>query len=134
MRVAELVLDYVRALIWPALIAVGVFWLFRSQLGSLLAERRVKSVEAVGVKVELEQVAEVLQENLQESREEVAKAQDPEQRQRAADKLQREAAALGQVKAYQTIRPTLRREASVDRLGPVLADYVRRAIAALQTG
>jgi hypothetical protein len=103
MSVAELVLDYIQALIWPALIAVGVFWLFRSQLGSLLAERRVKSVEAAGVKVELEQVAEALKENVDESREQVAKAQDPEERERAVQKLQRDAAALGRVEATQAL-------------------------------
>jgi hypothetical protein len=101
MSVAELVLDYIRVLIWPALIAVGVFWLFRSQLGTLLAERRVKRVEAAGVKVELEPVAEVLKENLQETREELAKANDPQERERTAEKLEREAAALGRVQAVQ---------------------------------
>jgi hypothetical protein len=35
MSVAETVLDYIQALIWPALIAVGV-WVFRSKLGALL--------------------------------------------------------------------------------------------------
>jgi hypothetical protein len=46
----EMVLDYLQALIWPVLIAVGV-WVFRSQLKDLLAT--VKSVEAAGAKVEL---------------------------------------------------------------------------------
>jgi hypothetical protein len=75
---------YVRALIWPAVVVVGVFWLFRSKLGSLVTQRRVKSVEAAGVKVELEQVAEVLKESVQDTREEVARADDPEERERAA--------------------------------------------------
>jgi hypothetical protein len=101
MSVAELVLDYIQALIWPALIAVGVFWLFRSQLGSLLAERRVKRVEAAGVKIELEQVAEVLQASVDETREEVAKAENPEERERAVEKLERETAALARVEVFQ---------------------------------
>jgi hypothetical protein len=36
------------------------------------------------VKVELEQVAEVLKESVQDTREEVARADDPEERERAA--------------------------------------------------
>jgi hypothetical protein len=54
---------YVRALIWPAVVVVGVFGYSGSQLGSLLTQRRVKNVEAAGVKVELEQVAEVHQDD-----------------------------------------------------------------------
>ena len=98
MSVSEQVLDWVQALIWPALIVVGV-WVFRSQVRGLLD--RIKSVEAGGVRVELGRVAEVLKESVRETREEVAKADDPDERQRAVDKLQREAAALGQVRAYQ---------------------------------
>jgi hypothetical protein len=98
MSVSEQVLDWVQALIWPALIVVGV-WVFRSQVRGLLD--RIKSVEAGGVKVELGRVAEVLKESVRETREEVAKAENPEERQRAVDKLQREAAALGQVRAYE---------------------------------
>jgi len=96
------VLDWVQALIWPILIAVGVFWLFRSEaralfrgFGGLFDRSRVKQVEIRGVKFELEQVAEVLQENLEETREELEKAEDPQDRQRSAEKLQREATALG---------------------------------------
>jgi hypothetical protein len=100
------VLDYIQALIWPALIAVGVFWPFRSQLGSLLTRRRVKSVEAAGVKVEVEEVREVLKENLQESREEAAKAEDPAERERAVEKVERDAAALGRIETIEVTRST----------------------------
>jgi hypothetical protein len=98
MSVSEQALNWVQALIWPALIVVGV-WVFRKELRALIA--RIKSVEAGGAKVEMEPVAEVLRENLQETREELAKADDPEERRRTVDKLQREAAALGRVEAVQ---------------------------------
>jgi hypothetical protein len=87
-RAKPLVLDYIQASIWPALIAVGVFWLFRSQLGSLLTQRRVKTVEAAGVKVE----------------QEAAKAEDPAERERAVEKVKRDAAALGRIETIEATR------------------------------
>jgi hypothetical protein len=107
MSVAETVLDYIQALIWPALVAVGV-WVFRSQLKALLA--RIRSVEYGIGKVELDPVADVLKANLQESREELAKAEDPEMRERAAQKVERNAAALGRVEAWITPEDDLRRK------------------------
>jgi hypothetical protein len=102
MKAGGTALDWVQALIWPVLI-LGALWMFRSQLRTLLANLRVKSVKAAGVEIALEhaeQVAEVLKENVQETTEEVAKAEDPSERQRAAEKLQREATALGNVEAW----------------------------------
>jgi hypothetical protein len=88
---------------------------FRKQLGALLA--RIKSVEAAGAKVELEQVAGVLKENVEESREQVVKAEDPEERERAVEKLQRDAAALGRVEAAQEITSARPVTGSVGELG-----------------
>jgi hypothetical protein len=103
--VSEHVLDWVQTLIWPALVVVGV-WVFRSPLARLLdnATRlldrsRVKEIEVRGVKLTLEQAADVIQQNLQETRKEVDEAEDPEERERAREKLEREAAVLARVEA-----------------------------------
>jgi hypothetical protein len=69
------------------------------------------------VKLELGQVAEVLKENVRETREEVAKAEDPDERQRAVDKLQREAAALGQVRAFQDQTAAAKAADRINRVG-----------------
>jgi hypothetical protein len=60
MSVAELVLDYIQALIWPVLIAVGVL-VFRRQLGALFGQvgslfdrSRAASLEYRGVKLTLD--------------------------------------------------------------------------------
>jgi hypothetical protein len=119
MSVAELVLDYIQALIWPALVVVGVFWLFRSQLRSLLAEMRVKTIKGAGFEVELEQVAEALKKSVEESREQAAKAEDPEERERAVEKLERDAAALGQVEAVREASQT-----DADRRAKRVVNYV----------
>jgi len=112
MSVAELVLDYIQALIWPALIAVGVFWLFRSQarrlfdnVAAIFDRSRAATVEFRGLKLTLEQAAEVLKETVEETREELAKAEDPQERERTAEKLQREAAALSSIERFQARNP-----------------------------
>jgi hypothetical protein len=89
-------------LIWPVLIAAAL-WVFRSQLKTLLQNLRVQSVEAAGVKVGLreaaQEAAQVLKENADETEEEVAKAEDPVERERLAAKLRRETAALTRIEA-----------------------------------
>jgi hypothetical protein len=111
MSAPEMVLDYIQVLIWPALIAVGVFWLFRSQArrlfdnaAALFDRSRVTEVEIRGVKFTLEQAAEALQANVEERREEVAKAEDPQERERAVEKLERDAAALRGIELFEAVR------------------------------
>jgi hypothetical protein len=98
MSVARLVLDYLRLLLWPALI-LFVLWKFGARLQGMFVNSRINRVKALGLEVEWEQVKEVLQENLQQTREELAKAEDPAERQRAAEKLERETRALTWVRA-----------------------------------
>lgn len=57
MDVAELVLDYVRALIWPAVVLV-VIVLFRQQVASALSDLTSAEVDAFGVKASVALLAE----------------------------------------------------------------------------
>jgi hypothetical protein len=74
---------------------------FRVPIRDLFANLLINRVRAGGVEFELVPVVEALQASVEERREEVAKAEDPAERERAADKLQRDAAALGRVEAVQ---------------------------------
>jgi hypothetical protein len=138
MSAPEMTLDFIKALLWPAVIVVGVFWLFRSEvrglfkgLSDVFDRRRVKTVKTPGgFEIELEQLekaaeqaVEVLKDRVEESREEAAKAEDPESRERWVEKLEQESAALGSLRmiraytgSWRDFRPITLSESYIERI------------------
>jgi hypothetical protein len=112
-------------LIWPVLIAVGVFWLFRSEvrtlvgkIGGLFDRSRVTTVKTPGgLEIEfgaLDAAAAIVQESIDETRKEAEEADDPEELHRAMEKLQRESTVLGTMEALrrQTAAEKVRQDAA----------------------
>jgi hypothetical protein len=44
MSAPEMTLDFIKALLWPAVVVIGLFWLFRSQVKTLFEKALLTSV------------------------------------------------------------------------------------------
>lgn len=69
MEIAKLVLEYWKASVWPLVFVIAVL-VFRDQIRDAL--RRARSIDAMGVNVELAEQVEEAQEALAEAQEEIA--------------------------------------------------------------
>jgi len=103
-------LDFIKALLWPAVVVIGLFWLFRSQVktlfekvGNLFDRMRLQRVKTPGglefIFTALETAQAVVQDRVMEGRQAIVQAKDPEERERAVEDLERNVALLGQLRA-----------------------------------
>jgi len=94
MEIAELVLDYIRALVWPSVLTWGL-WRFHGPIADFL--RRLRTLKGAGI----EATADAVDTAVQEIEDSAETATDPgeseEQRRAAIESLVKRAAELGRL-------------------------------------
>src|SRR4249920_3909609 len=120
MSAPEMTLDFIKALLWPAVVVIGLFWLFRSQVktlfekvGNLFDRMRLQRVKTPGglefIFTALETAQAVVQDRVMEGRQAIVQAKDPEERERAVPARWRTPAPGPTASAARPPRPPGRR-------------------------